>query len=164
MNIAQQIEQALLRPIYALVIGLRDVVWRYQRPMLVGVRALIVHDGRVLLIRHRHGRQPWAMPGGGVERFERLAEAARREAAEETGATVRVERLLGLYDRFGGGVTNYIAVFVCAPLSAPRSSCSLEIAEARFFPLDALPAGLDDGTRRRIAEYLAGESGVARLW
>jgi ADP-ribose pyrophosphatase YjhB (NUDIX family) len=30
-----------------------------------------------------------------VARYERLAEAARREAREETGAVVRIERLLG---------------------------------------------------------------------
>jgi ADP-ribose pyrophosphatase YjhB (NUDIX family) len=132
--------------------------------MLIGVRALIVRDGAVLLIRHRHGKQPWALPGGGVERNERLAEAARREAHEETGAAVRVERLLGMYERFGDGVSNYIAVFVCAPLSDPRPSRSLEIAEARFFPLERLPTGADDGSRRRVAEFLAGERGITRMW
>jgi len=40
------------------------------------VRALIVRDGAVLLIRHRHGLRPWALPGGGVERYERMEEAA----------------------------------------------------------------------------------------
>jgi 8-oxo-dGTP diphosphatase len=162
---AHTIERALLRPIYALVMRLRDIAWHVRRPMLVGVRALIVRDGQVLLIRHRSGAKPWALPGGGAERYERLAEAARREAREETGADVQVDELLGIYDRFGGGVTNYVAVFVCtAPAGDPRPPRSLEIAEARFFPLRALPAGADAGTRRRVAEYLAGERGIARLW
>ena len=165
------IERAALGLVYGLVMLLRSALWRVRRPLLVGVRALIVRDGQVLLIRHRGGRQPWGLPGGGVERYERLAEAARREAAEETGAQVRVDDLLGVYDRFSGGVTNYIAVFVCAPLSTdtrpgrdPRPPRSLEIAEARFFPLGDLPAGLEPGARRRVAEYLAGERGVSRVW
>jgi 8-oxo-dGTP pyrophosphatase MutT (NUDIX family) len=164
MNVRQSIEQAALRPIYALLMRMRDLVWQIRRPTLVGVRVLIVHEGRVLLIRHRAGRTPWELPGGGVERFERLEDTARREAAEETGATVRVEHLLGVYDRFAGGVTNYIAVFVATPLSEPSPPRSLEIAEARYFPLDALPDGTGAGTRHRVAEYLAGEHGVSHLW
>jgi ADP-ribose pyrophosphatase YjhB (NUDIX family) len=164
MWLIKQIEQAAFRPIYELAIRLRSGVWRLQQPMLIGVRALIVQDSAVLLIRHRSGKQPWALPGGGVERNERLSEAARREAREETGARVRVDRLLGMYERFGDGVSNYVAVFICKPLDAPRPPRSLEIAEARFFPLDRLPDGADIGTRRRVAEYLAGEYGLTRMW
>jgi len=164
MNLIRPIEQALLRPVYAGAMWLRGVAWSLQRPTLMGVRALIVRDGDVLLVRHRHGRQPWSLPGGGVERYERLSEAARREAHEETGAHVRIDQLLGMYDAFGGGVSNYIAVFVCTPFGEPRPPRSLEIAEARFFPLAAPPAGLDRGSRRRLAEYQAGEHGVSRLW
>src|SRR4051812_27817288 len=164
MQLVQQIEQAALGPIYRLAIWLRGRVWRLRRPALLGVRALIVRDHAVLLIRHRSGNQPWALPGGGVERNERLAEAARREAHEETGAPVRVEQLLGVYDRFGERISNYVAVFICTPLGEPCPPRSLEIAEARFFPLERLPAGADSGTRRRVAEYLAGERGIARIW
>ncbi len=72
--------------------------------------------------------------------------------------------MLGVYDRFAGGVSNYIAVFICAPLGAPRPPRSLEIAEAHFFPLGAPPSQTDRGSLRRIAEYQAGEQGIARLW
>ena len=164
VSMGGSIERAALGLIYGLLMWLRGIFWRLRRPLLVGVRALIVRDGQVLLIRHRSGRQPWALPGGGAERYERLADAARRESAEETGAQVRVDALLGVYDRFGGGATNYIAVFVCTPLGDPRPPRSLEIAEARFFPLGALPAATDEGSRRRVAEYLAGERGVSKVW
>jgi 8-oxo-dGTP diphosphatase len=164
MWLVKQIEQAALGPIYHLAIWLRSRVWQLRQPTLLGVRALIVRDDTVLLIRHRSGSQPWALPGGGVERNERLAEAARREAHEETGARVRVEQLLGVYDRFGDRISNYVAVFICTPLGEPCPPHSLEIAEARFFPIDRLPAGTEAGTRRRVAEYLAGERGIARMW
>ncbi len=163
-HLARALEQAALGRIYGLTMALRSVYWRLRRPLLVGVRALVVREREVLLIRHRAGRTPWALPGGGVERYERLEEAVQREAREESGAQVTVLHLLGVYDRLGQGVSNYIGVFVCAPLSEPNPPRSLEIAEARYFMLDALPEGLDPGSRRRIAEYAAGERGLARDW
>jgi hypothetical protein len=69
-----------------------------------------------------------------------------------------------MYDSFRDGVSNYIAVFVCAPLGDPQPPRSLEIAEARYFPLDALPATIDRGSRLRIAEYRTGDWGRAQLW
>ena len=53
-------------------------------------RLLVLDDQqRVLLFRQGdgHGREFWATPGGGVESGETLEQAARREAAEELGAT-----------------------------------------------------------------------------
>jgi ADP-ribose pyrophosphatase YjhB (NUDIX family) len=50
---------------------------------------LLDESRRLLLFRHvdGHGREFWATPGGGVEPGESLEAAARREAAEELGAT-----------------------------------------------------------------------------
>jgi 8-oxo-dGTP diphosphatase len=164
MRLVKQIEQAALGPIYRLAIWLRGGMWRLRRPILIGVRVLIVRDGAVLLIRHRSGKQPWGLPGGGVERNERLAEAAWREASEETGIAVRVEWLLGMYERFGDHISNYVAVFICTASGEPLPPRSLEIAEARYFPFDRLPTGTEAGTQRRVAEYRAGERGITRIW
>lgn len=164
MSLLDHLDRAALAAIYALATGLRSLIWRIRRPMLIGVRALVVREHTVLLIRHRFGRTPWALPGGGVERFERMAAAAQREASEESGIYVTVQAFLGLYERFGGGVSNYIGVYVCTPTNEPDPPRSLEIAEARFFSFDALPRGLDPGSRRRIEEYRRGEHGLARPW
>jgi hypothetical protein len=61
-------------------------------------------------------------------------------------------------------VSNYIGVFICAPLGEPNPPESLEIAEARFFPIRALPPGTDAGTKRRVAEFLDGARGRTDLW
>jgi 8-oxo-dGTP diphosphatase len=164
MTCTEHHEQATLSLIYARVMWLRGIFWRIRRPKLVGVRALIVRDQLVLLIRHRYGRQPWGLPGGGVERNEPLAEAVRREAREESGVRVEIRHLLGIYDRFKDGVSNYVGVFICTTLDEPDPPRSLEIAEARFFPFDELPKGIDDGSRRRIADYLRGERGLSLPW
>jgi 8-oxo-dGTP diphosphatase len=164
MRFLERLEQATLALVYGMVMWLRNVFWRVRRPILVGVRALIVRNQMVLLIRHRYGRQPWGLPGGGVERNEPLMEAVRREACEESGVHIEIQYLLGVYDRFKDGVSNYVGVFVCAPLNEPDPPYSLEIAEARFFPVDQVPTGVDDASRRRIDEYLRGERGISREW
>jgi 8-oxo-dGTP diphosphatase len=68
---------------------------------LAGVGAVVVHQGRVLLIRR--GTEPalgqWSLPGGLVELGESLAEALRREVREETGLLVEPVELVELLDR-----------------------------------------------------------------
>jgi NUDIX domain len=54
--------------------------------------------GRVLLARHSEGDR-WVLPGGAIEPGETPADAAVREAWEETGGLVRLTRLVGV---FGG--------------------------------------------------------------
>ena len=51
--------------------------------------AYVVHDGRVLLVRHRKLDQ-WLQPGGHIEARETPDEAAVREVREETGALSRI--------------------------------------------------------------------------
>ena len=77
-------------------------------------------DGRLLLVRQREGGV-WSTPGGVIEPDERPADAAIREAWEETGLVVRVDRLLGIYGgpecvvRYPNGdeTQNVIAAFGC---------------------------------------------------
>jgi 8-oxo-dGTP diphosphatase len=68
---------------------------------LIGVGAVIVDRGRVLLVRR--GTEPlrgqWSLPGGLVEVGESLTTALVREVNEETGLIVEAVELLELLDR-----------------------------------------------------------------
>jgi ADP-ribose pyrophosphatase YjhB (NUDIX family) len=68
---------------------------------LVGVGAVVVDRGRVLLIRR--GTEPlkgqWSLPGGMLELGESLASGVVREVREETGLAVEVVELVELLDR-----------------------------------------------------------------
>jgi mutator protein MutT len=68
---------------------------------LVGVGAVVVEQGRVLLIRR--GTEPllgqWSIPGGLVDVGETLLDAVVREVREETGLLVEPVELIELLDR-----------------------------------------------------------------
>ena len=73
----------------------------YPDSPLVGVGAVIIEDGRVLLVKRGHPplAGEWSIPGGVLEIGETMREAAVREAREETCLTVEPAELLGVYDR-----------------------------------------------------------------
>jgi 8-oxo-dGTP diphosphatase len=67
----------------------------------VGVGAVVLHEGRVLLVQR--GRPPalgkWSLPGGLVDLGETTSAAARREVVEECGIEVRLAGVAGVVDR-----------------------------------------------------------------
>ena len=73
----------------------------YPLAPLVGVGAVIVERGRVLLVRR--GREPlkgeWSLPGGMLELGEGLEAGVVREVREETGLEVEAVELVELLDR-----------------------------------------------------------------
>jgi 8-oxo-dGTP diphosphatase len=87
-----------------------------ERP-LVGVGAVVLKEGRVLLVRR--GVDPnyglWAIPGGGLKVGETLREGAEREILEETGIRVRaLEQIYtgDLVDRDAGGRVRFHYVVI----------------------------------------------------
>jgi 8-oxo-dGTP diphosphatase len=68
---------------------------------VVGVGAVVLHEGRVLLVRR--GKQPllgrWVVPGGRLELGETLEAAVAREVAEETGVRVAPIAVVDVFDR-----------------------------------------------------------------
>ena len=78
----------------------------------------------IVLIERRHPPLGWALPGGFVDVGERVEQAARREAVEETGLHVRLRRLLGVYsapDRDSRGHTVGL-VFIGEATGEPRAA------------------------------------------
>jgi 8-oxo-dGTP pyrophosphatase MutT (NUDIX family) len=77
---------AVLRRIYRVawrLLQLRYIVWPRRGR---GVKCLLTHRGRVLMVRHSYGaRKTWYLPGGAAHRGEPALDAAAREIREELG-------------------------------------------------------------------------------
>ncbi len=164
MSHAFRLPRWLARAIYRLNL-LR--LW-LARPLTVGVRLVMVRHGQVLLIRHTY-HDGWLLPGGGVKKGETLEAAARREACEEIGADLGELRLLGAFSNFFEYKSDHVIVLVCEDFSLDsekgRAVRDWEIDCVDFFPLDALPADLLPGHRRRIKEYCQSDCPVGiRMW
>ncbi|AHE52498.1 hypothetical protein NX02_03720 [Sphingomonas sanxanigenens DSM 19645 = NX02] len=153
---------------HRLIIKAARLWWRIRRPRTLGVRALLHDaDGRIALVRHTY-MPHWYLPGGGVDKGESVATALHREVAEEVGLTdIHVERIVGVYHNVREGKDDHVVLFAASVPAAqvPRlhPADPREIAEARWFAADALPADLSPATRRRIAEYRSGAVGM-RDW
>jgi len=71
---------------------------QHQLPFVPGVRnavrAVVIRDGKVLLLQKRdHKGDRYALPGGGQDVGETLEQALQRECKEEIGTAVIVKRL-----------------------------------------------------------------------
>jgi 8-oxo-dGTP pyrophosphatase MutT (NUDIX family) len=124
------------------------------RPILIGVRVMMIQNEQVLLVSQTY-LPGWYMPGGGLKRGETLEQAARREAREEAGAELGELRLVGIYTTFEGDKSDHNALFLCRDFILGGKPDG-EIVEARFFDLNDLPDGLMPGHRRRLEEFRAG--------
>lgn len=119
----------------------------YPRQPLVGVGAIVVDTGRVLLIKR--GKAPmlgeWSIPGGMLELGETLRQAAEREACEETGLAVHATELLGVFERIVPDQQkrtryHYVLIdFLCRKVSGDLCA-SGDADDARWFT----PQELDD--------------------
>lgn len=129
-------------------------------PALAAIIA-IIDDGKILLTK-REDFEVWCLPGGSVEDGESLAEAAMREAKEETGVDVELTRLVGVYSRIGGMLNDVHAVlFAARPAGGVLKVQPGETIEAAYFPFDGLPEEILFGHWRRIEDAIHDVSGVA---
>ncbi len=123
----------------------------FVRPLTLGVRIMLIQNGDVLLVRHTY-MDGWFMPGGGMKRGETLEQGARREAREEVGAELHQISCLGAYSNFREWKSDHNILFFSEDFTL-NGRHDAEVAEARFFPLSALPEDLWPGHRCRLEEY-----------
>jgi ribosomal protein S18 acetylase RimI-like enzyme len=94
-----------------------SLIKRRQRD--IRYQAAIIQNGHVLLAQMRspEGELFWLLPGGGREGNETAEECLIREMQEETGLTVKVERLLFVEPDMPGGAYDFLHTYLCYPIS-----------------------------------------------
>jgi 8-oxo-dGTP diphosphatase len=110
----------------------------YLDPKLAVGAIITDADGRIVLVRRaiEPGYGKWVFPGGFVDRGEEVKLAAIREAREEVGLDIRIDRLVNIYSY--PGRTPVIIVYA-ATMMGGCLACDDEGLEARFFDRDAIP-------------------------
>ena len=136
------------------------LAWSRMRTPHSGANAIVINEaGEVLLIqRSDNGR--WCLPGGHTDYGETIAQTAVREAYEETGIRVEIERLSGVYSKPYQAVeglerpSHYVIVaLVCRPVGGELTR-SQESLDVRYFAPDQLPDTLWSWHRERIEDAL----------
>jgi len=123
------------------------VLWLSHAKFMIGVTGIVRDaDGNVLLLRHRMWREghQWGLPTGYARKGEPFEDTVVREVREETGLDVRVGELARLRSGYRlRAEVAYEARFTGGTLRIDP----FEILEARWFPPDALPEGLQESHR-----------------
>ncbi len=122
-----------------------------DRP-IVGVGAVVIRDGQVLLVQRAQEplSEKWTLPGGAVELGETLEEAVVRELREETGLTVRVLELVEAFERIARDDDHrpryhYVLLdYLCVPVSGELLAGS-DVAAAEW-------ARPEEFTRYQVSE------------
>lgn len=125
-----------------------------------GVEIAIIQDEQVLLTK-RTDLPVWCLPGGAVEERESLAQAAIREAHEETGLLVALDRIVGLYSRSNWGEGAHAILFAAHIVSGTLLTTTNETVDAGFFRAESLPPHLLWWYHQRIADAFVNTNTVA---
>ena len=126
----------------------------YMDPKVAVGTIIRTDDERLVLVRRaiEPGYGLWVFPGGYVDRGEEITAAAIREAREESGLHVRIERLVNIYSYPG---SSPIIVVYTATILAGELCADEECLEARLFTREEIPwnALAFRSTREALEDY-----------
>ena len=135
----------------------------YPEQPIVGVGAVIVDGGRVLLVRRATEplKGEWSVPGGMLELGEKLRDGVRREALEETGLIVEPGEVLDVFDSIftddqGRTEYHYVLVdYLCRRISG-EATAGTDVSDVKWVSGNDLPAmGLRDSIEQVVRKGLA---------
>lgn len=137
-----------------------DHAWRRRNPLLT-VDMIIELPGdpspRIVLVRRKNPPHGWALPGGFVDYGETVEEAAIREALEETGLKITLDRQFHTYSEPSRDPRGHMVsvVFIAKAQGTPRGGD--DAGEAVAFDTDNLPEGIVFDHPEIIRDYLSGK-------
>jgi colanic acid biosynthesis protein WcaH len=132
---------------------------------IASVDLIVRHEGGIVLGRRANepAKGEWFVPGGRIERGERIVEAVHRVAREELGVEVTVQTELGAYDHFytvsdvRGSGKHYVAHGFVVETTSDDLVTDDQHGDLRVFDQDQLP----DDLHRHVTAYLR-DAGLLR--
>ena len=130
--------------------------------LVPSVTAIVPDERGAILLVHKTDNDLWALPGGGMDLGEYMADAVVREVKEETGIDIEVTGVVGIYSNpqhvmayDDGEVRQQCSICFTTAVLGGQLATSSETKEVRF----VLPADLDSlnfhpSMRLRIDHYL----------
>lgn len=119
-------------------------------------------SGRILLEK-RSDCGWWGLPGGRIEPGESVRQAAIREVKEETGLTVEITRLLGVYSEPAGRIVTYpdnvvhlVDIVLEARILSGELSCSSESEMLEFLDPGQLPTEIVPPAQKPLQDFING--------
>lgn len=137
---------------------------QYPRAPMVGVGAVAIKDGKILLVKRAFepSKGKWSVPGGLVEVGETLSQACAREMEEETGIKIQVLELINAYDMIvpdevGKTRYHYVLVdFLARPVGGTEKA-SVEVLEMKWVTHDeAKLMDMTNSARKALQELFGG--------
>jgi 8-oxo-dGTP diphosphatase len=117
------------------------------------VDVVVEVDGGIVLIERNNEPRGWALPGGFVDYGEAVEDGARREVMEETGLTVELTALLGVYSEPSRDPRQHNLSVTYVGRAEGRPQGADDAARAEVFAPDALPEPLCFDHARILADY-----------
>jgi len=121
----------------------------------IAVGTIIQMDGGIVLVKRaiEPGFGKWVFPGGYVDRGEELTLAAMREAKEEAGLDVRIDRLVNIYSYAGrvAVIVVYAASVLGGELAVDDENSEVRVFRSGDIPWDELAFR---STHEALREYL----------
>jgi len=112
---------------------------------MVGVHALILRKGQVLLVKRAKepSKGKWSIPGGRIELGESIYEAAKREVLEKCSIEIEIERLLDVADSIvkdeeGHISYHFVLIYLLARHKAGDIKAQSDAEDARWVTLQEM--------------------------
>lgn len=136
-------------------------------PLRVGCTAIIFDEtGEKVLLTRRADNGDWCLPGGAMDPGESAEEACLREVWEETGVTIAITRLIGIYTSphritvyNDGNRVQYVSLTFAAEILTGTPGLSDEVTEVGYFTRAEIALlKMSEPHRERIDDAFTGQA------